>query len=986
MPIRGFPPDATSTFPAGVRTAHPHEVGPCTSTPFASAIPPSLIFVSAIPKSLAEPAGSTPRQVARPPSVEDPYDRPVRLARRLSCLLICASALLAASSALGATPPNSNDPCIQAGRDSCGTTGVGYYKTYSFGTRWFGDFKNAIPGTSHTYCIDLRFWYPGPDYKYKLDTSGSLTNKDGDAVPLSNQQRIAYATWVYGRSSDPDQAAAVMLYVHGQMGDARPGEVGPSVLGSTVASLYDKIASNAAKYHGPYRVVVNVPGSLKVGKAVTATVRVLAAGGAALPNQALTLSAQGATGVAKQAKTSDSGVANVTLTPSGGPVKLTASAASLASTQPPVYKPTSAAAAANGQRLVLPDSQTVSNSDTGVASRTQIQASTVAVPTTLLVGKTSQDKVTISNAGSSWSGTIQVRIYGPARTAATITCTGTPAAQGTLPAKGNGTFTTAPVTIKAPGFYAYQEVVPGNASTLGLTTPCNAPSERFRVDTQPTVVTTVSSQSVIPGAAITDTVKVTGLAGEPATVSASLYGPFASRAAISCSGTPAWTGTIAVTADGTYTTAPFTVQAPGYYTYRESIAASGFVRAVQTACADTAETTIVTGQPKIVTQVSAQKTSPGSTITDKVTISGLGILQASVKAVLYGPYPSAGAVNCSGNPFWQGTFTAKGDGTYTTAPVKLTKAGYYTYRESIADTPAYAGFTAPCAATAETTLATSAPTLSTQVTNEVAKPGAGLTDKVTVKGLGSTFAAVDVTLYGPFSTRASIGCSGTPAGKTSFTAKGDGTFKSPPIKVNKAGFYIFREAIAGTALVKAVQSSCTEQSEVSLAAPLIITGRGDVTRRVRARRAGAVTPTHVKLAAVGIDAPASAVGIDVSKGVLGVSPDIHHTGWWADGAQPGDKTGAVLIAGHVDSATRGAGAFFHLKDAKAGDRVEVSTAGGRTYTYKVTSVKSYLKSALPADVWSRSGAARLVLVTCGGPFDQKTGHYRDNIVLTAVPA
>ena len=28
-----------------------------------------------------------------------------------------------------------------------------------------------------------------------------------------------------------------------------------------------------------------------------------------------------------------------------------------------------------------------------------------------------------------------------------------------------------------------------------------------------------------------------------------------------------------------------------------------------------------------------------------------------------------------------------------TAPVKLTKAGYYTYRESIADTPAYAAFT-----------------------------------------------------------------------------------------------------------------------------------------------------------------------------------------------------------------------------------------------------------------------------------------------------
>jgi hypothetical protein len=28
---------------------------------------------------------------------------------------------------------------------------------------------------------------------------------------------------------------------------------------------------------------------------------------------------------------------------------------------------------------------------------------------------------------------------------------------------------------------------------------------------------------------------------------------------------------------------------------------------------------------------------------------------------------------------------------------------------------------------------------------------------------------------------------------------------------------------------------------------------------------------------------------------------------------------------------------------------------------------------------------RLSLITCGGPFDHDSGHYRDNIVVTAVP-
>jgi hypothetical protein len=913
---------------------------------------------------------------------------PVGTGGRIAAALVFACALIAApAAAFGANPSNPHDPCAQGTKNICGTTGVGYYKTYKYGTRWFGDFKDAIPGTVHTYCIDLRFWYPGTSYKYKEQPSGSLSNKAGEAISFLNQQRIAYAIWQYGRTNDPDQAAAVMLYVHGQMGDARPGEVSPDVLGGDVPALYDRISKDASRFHGPYSVEVSIPKVLRVGTAVTATVRILAVGGAALPNQPLTVLSQGLSGAPTQTKTDANGVARLTVTPTGGPVKLTASAGGLPSTLPVVYAPTAGAAAANGQRLVLPSAQTVASSETGTASKTQLRVSSTATPTALLVGQKTQDKVTISNSSGSWSGTVQTKIYGPARTAASITCSGAPAAQTTFTAKGNGTFTTPALTVSKPGWYVYVEVVPGNAGNTGVITPCSTPSERFRVDTQPKVVTTVSSQSVLPGAQITDTVKVSGLAGETATVQASLYGPFGTRALIQCTGTAAWTGTISAAADGTYTTPPFTVTVPGYYTYRESIAASGFVRATQTACADTAETTIVTGKPKVTTQVSTQQAAPGASITDKVLVTGLGSLQAQINVDLWGPFATRGAIRCSGTPYWRGVVVARGDGTYTTAPVKLRGGGYYTYHESIVDTPAYGGFSGVCGETTETTISHAAPIVATQVTTEVAKPGGSISDRVRVSGLGTTPRKIEVTLYGPFATRAGVGCRGTPAGETSVTAKGDGVVTTPGIKISKAGFYVFHEHLVGSAFVKDVVTSCTDQSEVSLAAPLIITGRGDVTREVRARvRTAALAPTHVKISSVGIDTTSSAVAIDTAQGILGVSPNIHHTGWWVDGAQPGDKTGAVLIAGHVDSATAGAGAFFHLKDAKPGDKVQVSTAGGRTFTYKVTSVKTYLKADLPTNVWSRRGPARLVLVTCGGPFDQKTRHYRDNIVLTAAPA
>jgi hypothetical protein len=178
-----------------------------------------------------------------------------------------------------------------------------------------------------------------------------------------------------------------------------------------------------------------------------------------------------------------------------------------------------------------------------------------------------------------------------------------------------------------------------------------------------------------------------------------------------------------------------------------------------------------------------------------------------------------------------------------------------------------------------------------------------------------------------------------------------------------------------------------------VAAPLILGGRGETVSWVAAPRRGAAVvvrpgaapparavqdraPKRVRLARLGIDAPVSAVGIDTKAGALGIPSDIRRAGWWRDGAAPGDKQGTVLIAGHVDSATDGAGAFYALKSARRGDVVRLD---GRRY--RVTSVKRVRKQSLPSSVYSRTGPARLVLVTCGGPFDGH--HYRDNIIVTA---
>src|SRR5438445_13296493 len=105
--------------------------------------------------------------------------------------IVCAALLLLAAPAalLGREPPNQNDPCAAVGQDTCNTTGVGFYQRYRYGVRWFGDYRGAVPGEAHTFCIDLRYWYPSADYRFREASGSALRNRDGRPVATENHQR-----------------------------------------------------------------------------------------------------------------------------------------------------------------------------------------------------------------------------------------------------------------------------------------------------------------------------------------------------------------------------------------------------------------------------------------------------------------------------------------------------------------------------------------------------------------------------------------------------------------------------------------------------------------------------------------------------------------------------------------------------------------------------------------------------------------------------
>jgi sortase (surface protein transpeptidase) len=151
----------------------------------------------------------------------------------------------------------------------------------------------------------------------------------------------------------------------------------------------------------------------------------------------------------------------------------------------------------------------------------------------------------------------------------------------------------------------------------------------------------------------------------------------------------------------------------------------------------------------------------------------------------------------------------------------------------------------------------------------------------------------------------------------------------------------------------------------------------------RAPRTGP-PPIGIAIPAMGLETKVVRVGVDRRTGGVEVPPDVRTVGWYRFSPIPGEPGSSVLL-GHVDSSTQGPGAFFHLASLDPGTRIRALLADRSSRTFRVVARRSYLKSRLPAAVFARTGRPVLTLVTCGGPFDASIGHYRDNVVVYAVP-
>lgn len=145
-----------------------------------------------------------------------------------------------------------------------------------------------------------------------------------------------------------------------------------------------------------------------------------------------------------------------------------------------------------------------------------------------------------------------------------------------------------------------------------------------------------------------------------------------------------------------------------------------------------------------------------------------------------------------------------------------------------------------------------------------------------------------------------------------------------------------------------------------------------------------------------MQAPVSANTLN-ADGSLYVPPDPHTVSWSSQDVAPGSGYGTTILVSHI---TYGGvqGAFSDLADYRFGQIITLVLADGRRMKYAVAAppievnkdqlgprreeLFSQTHSYGPA---GRSKSGRLLLLSCGGTFDNRTGHYQSNIFVFALP-
>ncbi|AZI57139.1 hypothetical protein EH165_02110 [Nakamurella antarctica] len=470
----------------------------------------------------------------------------------------------------------------------------------------------------------------------------------------------------------------------------------------------------------------------------------------------------------------------------------------------------------------------------------QPQVTTKTSAATAAIGTQLTDTLVVTTANNApWIGgplTVTSTLYGPFTSAPVLSATvpaGAPIA-GTVTTQVDkaGTYTTPSVTLTAAGYYVWHETIPAGTNSGAWTGQYGVTDETTQVPTpvtptsfQPQVTTKTSAATAAIGTQLTDTLVVTTAnnapwIGGPLTVTSTLYGPFTSAPVLSATvpaGAPiAGKVTTQVDKAGTYTTPSVTLTAAGYYVWHETIPAGTNSGAWTGQYGVTDETTQVPtpvtpptkATPMVTTLTSAQIATPGTVLTDTLTVTGVNPAHPVViTTTLYGPFAELPATSTgpAADALQAGTvsITVNGSGKFVTPGVTVNAPGFYVWYEKIPGDDFNNAWQPPTfPLTYETTVVKWAPSVTTKTSVAIATKGTLLSDTLVVTGVNPNHpVTITSTLYGPYTTLPVTsngpGANDPKVGVAQTTVTGPGTYVTAALPLPSTGFYVWYETIPG---------------------------------------------------------------------------------------------------------------------------------------------------------------------------------------------
>jgi hypothetical protein len=443
---------------------------------------------------------------------------------------------------------------------------------------------------------------------------------------------------------------------------------------------------------------------------------------------------------------------------------------------------------ANNEAVSLPCGSANQSSTVSKASPSLVGVATSAV----VVGSSITDGVTLSS-GYAPSGQLVFRAYGPGD----ATCATTAKYEATVAVNGNGNYSPAGFSPPA-GLYRWTVAYAGDGNNEAVSLPCGSANQASAVGTI-TLTLAASAASGTVGNPVTATASIDEGAIPAGQITFTAFSPGDAN----CSGAAAFSSTVSVSGNGSYSSAAFVPSQVG--TFRWTVSYTGDPNhSPATVDCGKATSTVSQARPTIANggvQPLTVGTSFGITATLQQGYAPTGTITFEI-------YRRVGA-ECD-KPVVVDVVPVSGNGTFSSGPLVAQNPGLYSFVASYSGDAANQGASDPCDPSDQAVqVSKRRPKVKPRAR---LKGGNEISIRARLSGAASPSGVINFRLYRPGDKR----CKRKPAFSGGLTVRSNGSYLLAQYFATKRGLYRLSVGYSGDQRNRQYKTSCRGAQQIQV--------------------------------------------------------------------------------------------------------------------------------------------------------------------------